>query len=615
MRPADIHATPIADYAVLGDGFSCALVSRHGSVDWLCLPDFDSPACFAALLGTPDNGRWLLTVPDAHTVTRSYRGDSFVLETTYTSATGRARVVDVMPAGDGRADLVREITVLEGTVTIEHEWVVRFGYGAYEPWVHRIEDDHATGRHAIRAISGPDALLLRGTRLPHATDHRHHDRFEASAGETLTFSSTWTPSWEATPPPLSVPDRITETAELWEDWAQRSDYRGEHREPLVRSLLVLRLLTSVKTGGIVAAPTTSLPEELGGERNWDYRYCWLRDAAMTLEALLESGYHDETTQWRDWLLRAVAGDPEDLQIMYGIDGRRDLPERELDHLPGHEGSRPVRVGNAAVDQVQNDVLGEVMLALDMARDAGLRDTVDSWSLQRHLVEALISHWDRPDRGIWEVRGPERDFVHSRVMSWVAIDRAIRAVEVHGLPGPVDTWKKVRADIYTQVMDRGWSEELGSFVQYYGAGHTDASLLQMAQVGFIDATHPRFLGTVAAVRATLTDDAGFTRRYETDQTADGLAGGESPFLVCSFWMVDALARSGDVEAASAMLDQLIASANDLGLMAEQYDAEANRMTGNFPQAFSHLGLVRAVHSLDRAIIVRDASALSSCEVGS
>ena len=614
MPHDDVCATPIADYAVLGDGFSSALVSRHGSVDWLCLPDFDSPACFSALLGTPDNGRWLLTVPDAHTVTRRYRGDSFILETTYTSATGRARVVDVMPAADGRSDLIRELTVLEGSVTIEHEWVVRFGYGAYEPWVHRIEDDHATGRHAIRAISGPDALLLRGTRLPHATDHRHHDRFEASAGETLTFSSTWTPSWEPTPPPLSVPGRITETAELWEDWAQRSDYRGAHREPLIRSLLVLRLLTSVKTGGIVAAPTTSLPEELGGERNWDYRYCWLRDAAMALEALLESGYHEETTQWRDWLLRAVAGDPEDLQIMYGIDGRRDLPERELDHLPGHAGSRPVRVGNAAVCQMQNDVLGEVMLALDMARDAGLRDTVDSWSLQRHLVEALISQWDRPDRGIWEVRGPQRDFVHSRVMSWVAIDRAIRAVEVHGLPGPVEAWKEVRDTIHAQVMDRGWNEELGSFVQHYGADHTDASLLQMAQVGFIDATHPRFLGTVAAVRATLTDEAGFTRRYETKRTVDGLSGGESPFLVCSFWMVDALARSGDVDAAGAMLDTLIASANDLGLMAEQYDAQENRMTGNFPQALSHLGLVRAVHSLDRAIAAQDTTAPISCKVG-
>ncbi|WP_157607263.1 glycoside hydrolase family 15 protein [Sanguibacter suarezii] len=614
MPHDDSHATPIADYAVLGDGFSCALVSRHGSVDWLCLPDFDSPACFAALLGTPDNGRWLLTVPDAHTVTRSYRGDSFVLETTYTSATGRARVVDVMPAGDGRADLVREITVLEGTVTIEHEWVVRFGYGAYEPWVHRIEDDHASGRHAILAISGPDAILLRGTRLPHASDHRHHDRFQASAGETLTFSSTWTPSWAPTPEPLSVPDRIAETAGLWHDWARRSDYRGPHREALVRSLLVLRLLTSVKTGGIVAAATTSLPEEMGGERNWDYRFCWLRDAAMTLEALLESGYHDETTQWRDWLLRAVAGNPDDLQIMYGIDGRRDLPESELDHLPGYAGSRPVRIGNAAVNQVQNDVLGEVMLALDMARDAGLHDSVDSWSLQRHLVQALISHWDRPDRGIWEVRGPERDFVHSRVMSWVAIDRAIRAVEVHGLPGPVEAWKQVRGEIHAQVMERGWNEELGSFVQYYGAGHTDASLLQMAQVGFLDATDPRFLGTVAAIRATLMDDAGFTRRYETEHTADGLAGDESPFLVCSFWMVDALARSGDVDAASDMLDRLVASANDLGLMAEQFDAQADRMTGNFPQAFSHLGLVRAVHSLDRAVAAREAS-LVPCEVGS
>ncbi|MBF0721745.1 glycoside hydrolase family 15 protein [Sanguibacter inulinus] len=592
-------STPIADYAVLGDGRSCALVSRTGSVDWLCLPDFDSPACFAALLGTPENGRWLLTVRDPVSVTRRYLGDSFVLETTYTTATGTARVVDAMPPGDGRADLVRELEVLDGHVTIEHEWVVRFGYGAYEPWVSRVDDDHRTGRHAIRAVAGPDSLLLRGTRLPRAEDHRHRDVFEASEGERFTFSSTWTPSWGATPPPLSVAHVIATATDSWHDWARQTPYSGPYREPLVRSLLVLRLLTSSTTGGIVAAATTSLPEDFGGERNWDYRYCWLRDAAMTLEALVESGYHDEIVGWRDWLLRAVAGDPEDLQIMYGVDGRRDLPERELDHLPGYAGSRPVRVGNAAVDQVQNDVLGEVMCALDMARDAGLTETADSWSLQRHLVDALVEHWDRPDRGIWEVRGPERDFVHSRVMSWAAIDRAVRGVEVHGLDGPVEHWKAARDEIHAQVMEHGFDSGLGAFVQYYGAEHTDASLLQMAQVGFIEPTDERFVGTVREIQRTLATKDGFVRRYETEQTGDGLEGDEAPFLVCSFWLVDALARTGETDEAQQLLDTLVGSANDLGLMAEQYDDERARMAGNFPQAFSHLGLVRAVHSLDRA----------------
>ncbi|ACZ21937.1 glycosyl hydrolase, glucoamylase [Sanguibacter keddieii DSM 10542] len=592
-------STPIADYAVLGDGRSCALVSRNGSVDWLCLPDFDSPACFAALLGTPDHGRWLLTVRDAGSVTRRYLGDSFVLETTYTTPTGRARVVDAMPPGDGRADLVRELEVLEGVVTVEHEWVVRFGYGAYEPWVSRVEDDHGHGRHAVRAIAGPDSLLLRGTRLPEADDHRHRDVFEAHEGQRFTFSSTWSPSWQPTPPPLSVADEIAAANDSWHDWARQTPYDGPYREQLVRSLLVLRLLTSTTTGGIVAAPTTSLPEDFGGERNWDYRYCWLRDAAMTLEALVESGYHDETAGWRDWLLRAVAGDPQDLQIMYGVDGRRDLPESELDHLPGYAGSRPVRVGNAAVDQVQNDVLGEVMCALDMARDAGLTETADSWSLQRHLVDALVEQWDRPDRGIWEVRGPERDFVHSRVMSWAAIDRAVRGVEVHGLDGPVERWRAVRDEIHAQVLERGYDAERGTFVQYYGAEHTDAALLQMAQVGFIEATDERFVSTVREIRRSLGTDDGFVRRYEVEQAGDGLEGDEAPFLVCSFWLVDALARMGEADEARHLLDTLVASANDLGLMAEQYDDERQRMAGNFPQAFSHLGLVRAVHSLDRA----------------
>ncbi|MBI9114908.1 glycoside hydrolase family 15 protein [Sanguibacter suaedae] len=595
--------TPIADYAVLGDGHSCALVSLRGSVDWLCLPHFDSPACFAALLGAPEHGRWLLTVPDATEVSRRYVDESFVLETTYTSPTGTARVTDFMPVADGRADLARRLEVLEGTVTVEHEWIVRFGYGAYEPWVHRVDQDDSRDpdrRHrTIRAVAGPDSLVLRGDRLPEPDDHRHRDVFEAHAGERYEYVCTWTRSWEPVPARLSISSRLEDTTAMWRDWARRCAYEGPHAAELVRSLLVLRLLTSVRTGGIVAAATTSLPEDFGGERNWDYRFCWLRDAALTVEALIESGYSDECEAWRSWLLRAVAGSPQDLQIMYGVDGRRDLPERHLDHLPGYAASRPVRVGNAAVDQMQNDVLGEVMCALEMARDAGLVETDETWALQRELVNDLVTHWQVPDRGIWEVRGPERHFVHSKVMSWAALDRAVRAVETYDLPGPVDDWRSVRDAIHAEVLERGWDESVGSFVQYYGARHTDASLLQMAQVGFLPADDPRIVSTVRHVQATLSDPAGFVLRYSTDHTEDGLSGHEAPFLVCTAWMVDALARIGEVEEADALLGTLVASANDVGLMAEQFDAGRARMAGNFPQAFSHLGLVRAVHAVDRA----------------
>ncbi|MEP7763135.1 glycoside hydrolase family 15 protein [Sanguibacter sp. 25GB23B1] len=606
-QPTD-GPTPIAEYAVLGDGQSCALVSRRGSVDWLCLPHFDSPACFAALLGTPENGRWLLTVPDAETVERRYLGDSFVLETTYTSPTGVARITDAMPVGDGRADLVRRVEVLSGTVTVEHEWIVRFGYGAIVPWVHRVDGPDGTDGEttSIRATAGPDSLLLRGDRLPVASDHRHRDMITAAAGEVITLSCTWSPSWCPAPSRLSVSERIADTLALWEEWSGRCAYSGRYRDALVRSLLVLRLLTSSTTGGIVAAATTSLPEDFGGERNWDYRFCWLRDAAMALEALVESGYAEESAAWRAWLLRAVAGSPEDLQIMYSVDGSRDLPERELDHLPGYAGSRPVRVGNGAVDQMQNDVLGEVMCALDMAREAGLPQDDDSWALQRALVEELVTHWDQPDRGIWEVRGPQRDFVHSRVMSWAALDRAVRAIEVHGRTGPVDHWRTVRDTIRDEVLAKGWSSELGSFVQYYGAEHTDASLLQMAQVGFIDPQDERFVSTVRTIQRTLGGEGGFIHRYSTEESDDGLSGHEAPFLVCTFWMVDALARMGEIEEATALMDTTVASANDVGLMAEQYDPRFERMAGNFPQAFSHLGLVRAVHSIDRAVLARAAA---------
>ncbi|WP_129337171.1 glycoside hydrolase family 15 protein [Cellulomonas endophytica] len=585
---------PIGDYAVLGDGRTAALVSRHGSVDWLCLPRFDSAASFAALLGDPGHGRWLLTVPDATAVERRYESDSFVLETRYTSPTGTALVREAMPLGDGRADVVRVVTCLTGTVTVEHEWVVRFGYGAVRPWVHHVRDDE--GLDTIRAIAGPDSLVLRGDRLPTPQGDRHADRFTLAAGEKVGLTVTWTPSWEPIPPRLPERQRLDQTAGAWQEWVASGRPDRLHRDAVVRSLLVLRLLTDSETGGIVAAATMALPEDPGGERNWDYRYCWLRDAAMTLEALLEQGYADEATRWRDWLLRAVAGDPSDLQIMYRTDGGRDLVERELPHLPGYAGSRPVRIGNAAVAQRQHDVLGEVMLALEAAREGGLEESEDSWSLQRHLVDDLADHWRVPDRGIWEVRGPQQHFVHSKVMSWAAFDCAVRAVEQHGLDGPVDRWRTERAAVHAEVLEHGFDPGRGTFVQHYGATHTDAALLAIPATGFLPADDPRVAGTIRAVREELEVAPGLLRRYRTDRADDGLAGAEHAFLACSFWLADALARAGDTDAAAEVLDALVPLGGHLGLLAEEYDPASGSMLGNVPQALSHLALVRAVHSL-------------------
>ncbi|GAA4286502.1 glycoside hydrolase family 15 protein [Georgenia daeguensis] len=611
---------PIGDYAALGDAHSVALVSRHGSVDWLCLPWLDSPAFFAALLGTPDNGRWLLAAvadevdgndagdgdderdgrraadggaQDGVTVSRRYRGDSFVLETTWTTPTGTARVVDAMPLADGRSDLIRRVEGVTGTVTFEHEWVVRFGYGRTKPWIHR--ERAADGHEVIHAVAGPDSLTLAGDRLPRGVRGRHADRFTVSAGETVTLVMTWQKSWEPVPLLPDTAAQLEETETTWADWARLTTYQGRYREQVVRSLLVLRLLTQEPTGGIAAAATTSLPEQLGGGRNWDYRYSWLRDAALTLEAMIEVGYREEADEWRQWLLRAAAGDPENLQIMYRLDGSRDLPERTLDHLPGYAGSAPVRIGNGAVDQHQNDVLGEVMLALDLARRSGMRVDHDAWALQRVLVNGMIDRWQTPDHGIWEIRGPLRHFTHSKVMCWAALDCAVRAVEHQGLGGPVDRWREVRRQIRADILEHGFDAELNSFVQYYGAKHTDASLLQLVQVGFLPPDDPRVLGTVARVREELADGP-WVRRYRTETGVDGLAGDEHPFLACCFWLVDALARTGDVATARRHMDELVGTMNDVGLLAEEYDPVNRRFTGNFPQAFSHLALVRAAHSL-------------------
>lgn len=589
-------STPIADYAVLGDTQSAALVSRSGSVDWLCLPRFDSPACFAALLGTPEHGRWLLGPTTEARTTRRYREDTFILDTIHETDQGRVRVTDLMPANDGRADLLRVVEGLDGEVEMLHEWIVRTDYGGVIPWVSHVIDDD--GHDVIRAIAGPDMLVLRGTRLPTPEDHVHRDKFTVGAGERLEFSMTWAPSWEAVPSSLDVDSRIEETERVLGQWVGNCSHTGRYQDQVKRSLLVLKLLTDELRGGIVAAPTTSLPEDPGGARNWDYRFCWLRDAALTLEALLASGYLEETRIWRNWLVRAVAGDPADLQIMYAVDGGRHLAERELDHLPGYAGSRPVRVGNGAVDQRQSDVLGEVMIALEEARRLGIEESPDTWAVQRVLVDDLAEHWDQPDHGIWEVRGPMRHFTHSRVMVWAAFDRAVRGVEEYGHEGDVERWREVRDKVHAEVLERGYDHERNTFTQHYDTTAVDASLLLIPSVGFLPADDARVLGTIAAVEEDLLHH-GFLLRYRTDTGVDGLEGEDNPFLACSWWLVSAYAGCGRLDEAVNLMDRLVALLNDVGLVSEEYDPVKEQMVGNFPQAFSHLALIGAALAIEAA----------------
>ncbi len=595
-------ALPIGDYAVLGDTGTAALVGLDGSVDWLCLPRFDSPACFAALLGTPDNGRWLIGPKDpAAVTTRRYVGNTFVLETTHQTASGVVKVTDLMPFGDRRADLVRRVEGLSGTVAMRHEWIVRFGYGKVRPWVMRRKDDEQYP--VISATAGPDMVVLRGTRLPHASGGRHADEFDVAAGDVLTFSTTWFKSHHGIPPMLDVDSGIADTIANSEEWAARCTHVWPFRETVLRSLLVLRILTHQDTGGIVAAATTSLPEDFGGVRNWDYRFCWLRDASLTLEALLSAGYDDEARLWREWLLRAIAGDPKDIQIMYAVDGGRDLPERELDHLAGYADSRPVRIGNGAVDQRQADVLGEVMAALEHARSRGQGEERHSWALQRVLVNELADHWEEPDNGLWEIRGPQRNFTHSRVMIWVAFDCAIAGVENHGLDGPVERWRSVRDKVRAEILDRGFNRDRNSFVQHYDTTEVDASLLLLSLVGFLPGDDPRIVGTIAAVEEDLLRN-GLVLRYRTDAGVDGLPGDEHPFLACSFWLVAAYAGAGKIDKAHALMNRLVGLCNDLGLLSEEYDPVNKRMVGNFPQAFSHLALVNAAIALNAADTVAE-----------
>ena len=578
-------SSPLEDYALLGDTESAALVSAHGSIDWLCLPRFDSPACFAALLGTPEHGRWLLGPADGRRCSRrDYRSGGLVLETRFETASGAVTVIDCMPPRDGLPDVVRVVRGEAGRVDMRTELVIRFDYGSIVPWVRRIDERTC-------AVGGPDGLCVATPVELHGEDLRTVAEFTVAEGDEIPFVLSWYPSHEPPPRPIDALAAVAATERWWADWAAQLCYDGEWRDPVQRSLSVLKALTYGPTGAVVAAPTTSLPECLGGERNWDYRFSWLRDATFTLDALVASGYTAEAVEWRDWLLRSVAGDPNDLQIMYGVAGERRLPELILPWLPGYEGSVPVRVGNGAHDQFQLDVYGEVLDSLHGARRAGIGPDEAAWALQRALLASLERVWDQPDEGLWEVRSGRRHFTHSKVMAWVALDRAVGGVEHFGLDGPVDRWRALRDQIHAEVCARGYDAERNTFVQSYGSRHLDASLLMLPLVNFLPASDPRVSGTVDAIQRDLVSD-GFVYRYNPTEADDGLSGTEGAFLMCTFWMVDCLQLLGRREEACATFERLLDLRNDVGLLAEQYDVAAGRMVGNFPQAFSHVALVNS-----------------------
>jgi GH15 family glucan-1,4-alpha-glucosidase len=585
----------IEDYGLIGDLQTAALVGRDGSIDWLCFPRFDSGACFAALLGNEECGRWLLT-PDCaiERVERRYRDNSLVHELDFQTEDGSVRVIDFMPPRGTDPDVVRIVEGLEGTVRMRMQLVIRFDYGSIVPWVRRAADG------SLVAIAGPDAVVLQ-TPIELRGENLHTvAEFTVSAGERVPFTLTWFPSHHETVAAVDPEQALADTCSYWSEWLSGCVYEGRWADAVRRSLMVLKAMTYGPTGGIVAAPTTSLPERIGGVRNWDYRYCWLRDATFALDALLENGFVDEARGWRSWLLRAVAGDPKDLQIMYGPAGERRLTEFELPWLEGYEGSRPVRVGNGASEQFQLDVYGEVLDVLYQARRRGLEADDAAWALVGHLLRELEARWHEPDEGIWEVRGPRRHFTHSKVMAWVAFDRGIRLVEELGRGGPAERWRRIRDRIHAEVLERGFDEELGSFVQSYGSKRLDASLLTIPLVGFLPADDPRVEGTLEAVRRELLHD-GFVRRYLHDQDAeevDGLPPGEGAFFLCSFWFVDNLVLLGRVDEAVEMFERLLSLRNDLGLLSEEYDPGAARLVGNFPQAFSHIGLINTAMMLER-----------------
>ncbi|MFC6065914.1 glycoside hydrolase family 15 protein [Streptomyces ochraceiscleroticus] len=588
----------IEDYALIGDMQTAALVCRDGTVDWLCLPRFDSPAVFAGLLGTEEHGFWRLgPAAEAEGETegvspasdrRRYRGDSLILESEWDTPGGTVRVIDFMPPRDGAPQLIRIVEGVSGKVAMRSSLRMRFSYGWVVPWVHQVD-----GRTA--AVAGPDSVWFDTTAETHGEDLTTYSDFTVEEGQRIAFTMSWQPSHHEQPPLPEPENALTATADFWREWVEQCTYHGPYRDAVVRSLITLKALTYAPTGGIVAAPTTSLPEDIGGSRNWDYRFTWLRDAAITLSSLLRTGYREEARAWREWLLRAVAGDPENLQIMYGIAGERELGENELNWLPGYENSKPVRVGNGAADQLQLDVYGEVIEALHLAHMTGLARNDYASLLQIKLIRWVEKHWDEPDEGIWEVRGPRRHFVHSKVMTWVAVDRTIKLMESGDVEGPLEEWKELRDTIHRDVCEKGYDPERNTFTQSYGSKELDASLLLIPQMGFLPPDDKRVIGTIEAIQRELATPDGFILRYPTSSDAgeenlDGLEGDEGAFLACSFWLADDLAMIGRVEEARKLFEKLLSLRNDLGLLAEEWDSKAGRQVGNFPQAFSHVPLI-------------------------
>ena len=589
-------STPrIEDYAVIGNCETMALVSRNASIDWLCLPRFDSEACFAALLGDGGNGYWRLAPTDDDAQgKRRYRDGTLVLETEFTTTEGSVVVIDCMRAhdGDDGVDVLRLVRGLRGKVSMSMRLCLRFGYGQAVPWVTRTKD----GR--VQAMAGPDRVILSTPVTLRGEDLTTLADFSVGEGEEIPFALTWRQSWQPLADAPDVAAGIAAETDEWKRWSARYDDAGAWDGAVLRSLITLKALTHRETGGIVAAATTSLPEEIGGERNWDYRFCWLRDSTLTLFALTESGYIDEAAAWRQWLLRAIGGDPAHPRIMYGVGGERHLTELELPWLAGYEGSKPVRIGNAASGQLQLDIYGELMDSLYHARRVGLDELDACWDLQRLLIGHLETIWRDPDEGIWEIRGPRRQFTHSKVMVWVAVDRAVRTIEEFGEKGPLEHWRELRQAIHDDVCAHGFDRELGSFVQSYGSKAMDASLLQIPLVGFLRADDERVRGTIAQVERRLLE-GGFVHRYNTDSDVDGLPGDEGVFLACSFWLADCMVLQGRMDEARALFERLLALRNDVGLLAEEYDPKARRQLGNFPQAFSHISLVNTAHNLSRA----------------
>jgi GH15 family glucan-1,4-alpha-glucosidase len=580
---------PIENYALVGDCHTAALVGSNGSIDWLCLPRFDSAACFAALLGGPEHGRWLLAPSsDPTRVRRRYRDHTLILETEFDTEEGSVRVIDFMPLSDRRWDIVRIVEGLSGQVDMRMELSVRFDYGSIVPWAHQVQG-------ILSITAGPDTIELTAS-VPVKGENMHSVAdFRVSAGERESFVLNYRPSHLATGAAVDAEGELNATEERWKEWSGRCTYEGPWRSAVGRSLITLKALTYKPTGGLIAAPTTSLPEWPGGARNWDYRYCWLRDATFTLNALLLAGYEEEAAAWREWLLRAVAGSPDDLQILYGVTGVRRLDEYEVAWLPGYENSVPVRIGNAAAKQFQLDVYGEVMDTLHLARLAGLPPEPEAWQVQVALLKFLEAHWEQPDEGLWEVRGPRRHFTHSKVMAWVAFDRAIKDAEQDGLEGPIERWRELRDAIHAQVCERGFDPRRNSFVQSYESAYLDASLLLIPQVGFLPADDPRVLGTIAAIERDLVA-GGLVLRYSTATKVDGLPAGEGAFLPCSFWLADCYVLTGRREEGRALFERLLSLSNDVGLFAEEYDPRAKRMLGNFPQALTHMALVNTARLL-------------------